>query len=546
MIGNGSKNNPYQVRTAADLRQVFQESYHYVYFTQMNDIDLGGEVWTPISTSDYLAYYEGNGKTISNFKIVIEDSNSAREFGLFKSLYNKDIKNLTLKNVEISFRSEFNSLHITYSIGSLAGRFQGSYGYLENFHVEDTVFTFSALHSQIYYGGISGTLDYSAMLYRCSLKNLNLERDISEDYIWPGELYIGGLFGYSTGIGIKECFVSNANLNIAGTLENVRPDNVFVGGLVGRHGHRELKIENSYAENVNIHIGNRLMQVKGHHIGSLVGANDYLIDIKNSYATGSITKNELLIAPFGFRVNTSRYYNGSESRYAIFSLVIEPGWVGTLTDPRGDTYVIDGGDGSTDSEPYWDDTMDGVVDDRILSSGTMGSIIEVDINLNEYGYLVEVLYRPGGWRDGRRNDLGGAFSAIHAMQAGTGASVNVALGILSQLGFSISTQRRNIVDQRIKADLVGADTRYVTDGTIKAVTVDSSYYLNQSHYVDVPGKGTPKTDSELRRKTTFEGWDFNSIWRIDDGKAYPRLRWQNVVKRLTAIPIRALGYRKII
>lgn len=41
------------------------------------------------------------------------------------------------------------------------------------------------------------------------------------------------------------------------------------------------------------------------------------------------------------------------------------------------------------------------------------------------------------------------------------------------------------------------------------------------------GKGvTAKTTSEMKQKNTFNGWDFDNIWKIDEGTDYPRLNWE--------------------
>lgn len=57
-------------------------------------------------------------------------------------------------------------------------------------------------------------------------------------------------------------------------------------------------------------------------------------------------------------------------------------------------------------------------------------------------------------------------------------------------------------------------------------TVGFSYYdKNTSGQSDV-GKGTPKTTESMKQQTTFIGWDFDAIWRINEEADYPKLRWQ--------------------
>lgn len=40
------------------------------------------------------------------------------------------------------------------------------------------------------------------------------------------------------------------------------------------------------------------------------------------------------------------------------------------------------------------------------------------------------------------------------------------------------------------------------------------------------GLGLPLTDGQMRQQTSFSEWDFDVVWRIDEGKDYPRLRWE--------------------
>jgi len=54
---------------------------------------------------------------------------------------------------------------------------------------------------------------------------------------------------------------------------------------------------------------------------------------------------------------------------------------------------------------------------------------------------------------------------------------------------------------------------------------DSYYDINTSGCSDT-GKGEPKTTAEMTHQATFVGWDFSSIWKIEEGKSYPCFMWQ--------------------
>ncbi|MFN6991899.1 MAG: hypothetical protein ACK4MM_04165, partial [Fervidobacterium sp.] len=36
---------------------------------------------------------------------------------------------------------------------------------------------------------------------------------------------------------------------------------------------------------------------------------------------------------------------------------------------------------------------------------------------------------------------------------------------------------------------------------------------------------TPKTTTEMKQRSTYQGWDFDNVWNINDGNDYPYLRW---------------------
>lgn len=52
------------------------------------------------------------------------------------------------------------------------------------------------------------------------------------------------------------------------------------------------------------------------------------------------------------------------------------------------------------------------------------------------------------------------------------------------------------------------------------------FYDDYSYNYD-PMQGHAKTNEQLMQRTTYEsrGWDFNTIWGIDEGKGYPYLKW---------------------
>jgi len=54
--------------------------------------------------------------------------------------------------------------------------------------------------------------------------------------------------------------------------------------------------------------------------------------------------------------------------------------------------------------------------------------------------------------------------------------------------------------------------------------VSSSYSYYNSETSGASQGGIPKILVDMKKQATYEGWDFNTIWKIDEGKSYPQLR----------------------
>lgn len=117
--GNGSKSNPYRIRTGGQLLHIMDMDGESNYYKLDNNIDLDNRNWKPFEFNGVL---EGNGYMISNLMIDHDDMGS---IGLFSEITGT-VKDLTIKNVYISNES-------SSDIGALAGAL--SNGAIENCHV---------------------------------------------------------------------------------------------------------------------------------------------------------------------------------------------------------------------------------------------------------------------------------------------------------------------------------------------------------------------------------------------------------------------------
>ncbi|WP_049786615.1 InlB B-repeat-containing protein [Evansella cellulosilytica] len=252
--GEGTKENPYLIETAAHLdnvRNYLGEGYH---FQLVQDIDLtayldpGGPGWEPIgdNANRFEGHINGNGYRITGFFINRTDGNYIGLFGVIGE--NGLVRNLSLTGDYITVEGA------PALVGALTGN---NYGVIDNVSVEigDGI-TLSP--QSAYVGGLVGT-------NHGEIWNSNVNSDVN------GGNEVGGLVGRNasnntTRIGIIHN--SHATGNVSGQ--------DMVGGLVGNASG---KIRYSYAT------GN----VDGlESVGGLIGTS-VRIEVDASYATSDVT-----------------------------------------------------------------------------------------------------------------------------------------------------------------------------------------------------------------------------------------------------------------
>ncbi|MEJ6951921.1 GLUG motif-containing protein, partial [Natronospora cellulosivora (SeqCode)] len=53
--------------------------------------------------------------------------------------------------------------------------------------------------------------------------------------------------------------------------------------------------------------------------------------------------------------------------------------------------------------------------------------------------------------------------------------------------------------------------------------ITNSYYDEETSNQNDTGKGEPKTTEDMMQEATFDGWDFENVWIIEED-SYPQLR----------------------
>lgn len=253
-------NDEYSIKTAEDLRKLVGSSATYQL---KNDIDLGGEEWTPIE--GFTGTLIGNGFTIENFKINSMQNN----VGLFSTIEGF-VSNLTIKNATITTTGR------TECIGILCGTLKGT---VSEIHIVSS--EINAPNSN-YVGSVAG--------YVSKLSENVTIAEITTDAKVVGREYVGGVFGSVTpachGEGDSATF-SNINNKGAVTGEN------YVGGLFGN-----MYFNGSHAI-VHYDFPAYLTSVSNEgnvtgktYVGGIVGSGD--TDTNDSYIQNSSNKADIV------------------------------------------------------------------------------------------------------------------------------------------------------------------------------------------------------------------------------------------------------------
>lgn len=328
--GSGTQEDPYLISTLEDLENfsnyvnIGSRKYVSAYYKLVNDIDLNGNEWTPIGnyiddqtgyTTCFQGTFDGNNKSISNFKITVANSNY---IGLFGFIYNGTIKNLTISNFETTLQS--NSYIYT---GALAGRVisigENISSNIDNCHAKSgKIDATSSL--RIYAGGLIGYLhssDNAKQYLNNSSSETELSLTLSNKVAGSSNRYImsaGGLIGYAASIDEAQMSISRSYSSgkVSATTTDVNKiysNSPHIGGFAG-----DIGAQNGGILNVSECFSTSGVFLKSDaeiYAGSMFGyaiSNNADINISNSHTNANLyahsTTNDSYISGFSGIVAT--------------------------------------------------------------------------------------------------------------------------------------------------------------------------------------------------------------------------------------------------
>lgn len=183
--GSGTKDDPYQIATAAQLDAI-HDWPTATYYVLVNDIDLSGIEWVPYS--GYINF-DGQGHTVSNLTIIRTDVSGEVNIGMFGALYSyydnyyagtfqSRVSNLNLKdvNIDITGTDESETSETVLNVGAIVGlnnAFSNDI-YIQNCSVSGRINVQGGFRAWI--GGISGRGQQNCRTY---VQNCTNKADIT-------------------------------------------------------------------------------------------------------------------------------------------------------------------------------------------------------------------------------------------------------------------------------------------------------------------------------------------------------------------------------
>jgi len=283
-IGSGTKDDPYFVYTAEELRQLkdLQSSSEPMYVQMMSDIDLGGSSnpWIPYI---FKGVFDGNGYTISGLYV---NNPTTSGVGLFKeltSLYNKPskIKDLTVRGEVIG--------------GTSVGGIVGKMSYYEHYTDDITACEISNCRSYVKVtgeysvGGIAGVADAFCDICYCGNEgDVTATSKNSNSCAFAGGI-VGSTYSYV-----------RVSYN-AGTIKAEDEEAKYIGGIIGYSYDKTIDSEGHYGiPYVTHNYGNVIGGTE--EVGPIQGGrkSDLIPSGTNFYRSncgGSYTNDSTAIAP---------------------------------------------------------------------------------------------------------------------------------------------------------------------------------------------------------------------------------------------------------
>ncbi len=258
-----------------------------------------------------------------------------------------------------------------------------------------------------------------------------------------------------------------------------------IGGLVGQNSSDgSSSITDSYATG----------DVRGtQQVGGLVGHNEKTIT--NSYATGSVSGTQMvggLVGVGSGSTITNSYATGTVSGTNTVGGLVGSG--GTITN----SYAT----GNVSSTQGW-------VGGLVGSGGTITN-----------SYATGNVSSTQGWAGGL---VGSGGTITNSYATGSVSGANAVGGLVGEGG----TITNSYSTGKVSGETRPAGTSPASGGLVGSGTASNtknSYWDTETSTLTTSYGGTGKTTAQMKTQSTYEGWNFDTVWTIKEGVSYPYLK----------------------
>lgn len=325
------------------------------------------------------------------------------------------------------------------------------------------LFGFASLNGQIRNVNLSGVNVVGNDYVGSLVGNINYGKveNSSASGTVKGYRQVGGLAGRVENSAVLNG--SSANVTVNGYAN--------VGGLIGQYSSWASMADNSASGNVT---------GTGANIGGLVGDIGWGAGVANSHASGNVTG-----------TNSNSFYLGGLIGSSNSNLIQYSYATGDVLS-KGGTHIggLIGAGGGTIEKSYASGhiTVEGGSFPHVgglIGRFDFGTIINSYANGSVTGDAVNTLF--GGLVGDHRGKIENSYTVVPVSGNGVGSN----------------------------GPLVGMNG----GGTV----INSYYNIDVAGQSD-NGQGTAKTTAELMSAATFTDWDFNTVWSINEGIEYPKVR----------------------
>jgi len=351
----------------------------------------------------------------------------------------------------------------------------------------------------VMFGFVLSSMSYGAVIQISSIDDLQkIGNDpnypLDGEYELTQDIDASATLNWNGGLGFKP--IGTSSSPFTGKLDGKgykitslyinRPktDNVGLFGYTG-----------SVSEVNNVRIENCYISGE-YNVGGLVGRNYGMVS--GSYSTGSV-------AGYSYVGGLVGWNDGTVSQCYSAGVVAGVQYVGGLVGWNDGTVS---GSYSTGSVAGGDWNVGGLVGMNSNSGTVSGSYSTGSVaGVSRVGGLV-------GWNDGTVSDS-------YAMGSVSGSVIHIG-GLIGYIegGSVTNTYSTGLVggSGSNKGGLIGSRDTWGPG------TITSSYWDTQTSGMSTSAGGTGRTTAQMKQQSTFSGWDFTTIWGINEGSTYPWLR----------------------